>query len=58
MSYEEADAALTLLRADLMRNVPQPRGGDTFAAYGRLPQAQAPNAERLVAAAWAAVTTL
>lgn len=30
----------------------------TFAAYGRLPQAQAPNAERLVAAAWAAVTTV
>jgi AcrR family transcriptional regulator len=30
----------------------------TFAAYGRLPQAQAPNAERLTAAAWAAVTTL
>jgi AcrR family transcriptional regulator len=30
----------------------------TFAAYGRLPQAQAPNCERLVAAAWAAVTTV
>ena len=30
----------------------------TFAAYGRLPQAQAPNAERLIAAAWAAVTSL
>ena len=30
----------------------------TFAAYGRLPQAQAPNAERLIAAAWAAVTTV
>ena len=30
----------------------------TFAAYGRLPQAQAPHAERLTAAAWAAVTTL
>jgi len=30
----------------------------TFAAYGRLPQAQAPNGERLIAAAWAAVTTL
>jgi AcrR family transcriptional regulator len=30
----------------------------TFAAYGRLPQAQAPNADRLIAAAWAAVTTL
>jgi AcrR family transcriptional regulator len=30
----------------------------TFAAYGRLPQAQAPNADRLIAAAWAAVTTV
>jgi hypothetical protein len=30
----------------------------TFAAYGRLPQAQVPNADRLVAAAWAAVTTV
>jgi AcrR family transcriptional regulator len=30
----------------------------TFAAYGRLPQAQAPNCERLVAAAWAAVVTV
>ena len=30
----------------------------TFAAYGRLPQAQLPNADRLIAAAWAAVTTL
>ena len=30
----------------------------TFAAYGRLPRAQAPNAERLIAAAWAAVTTV
>jgi AcrR family transcriptional regulator len=29
----------------------------TFAAYGRLPQAQAPNAERLISAAWAALTT-
>ena len=30
----------------------------TFAAYGRLPQAQVPNGDRLVAAAWAAVTTV
>jgi AcrR family transcriptional regulator len=30
----------------------------TFAAYGRLPQAQAPNAARLTAAAWAAVTAV
>ena len=30
----------------------------TFAAYGRLPQAQAPTTERLIAAAWAAVTTV
>ena len=30
----------------------------TFAAYGRLPQAQVPNAERLIAAAWAAITTV
>jgi AcrR family transcriptional regulator len=30
----------------------------TFAAYGRLPQVQAPNADRLIAAAWAAVTTV
>jgi len=30
----------------------------TFAAYGRLPQAQAPMSERLIAAAWAAVTTV
>ena len=30
----------------------------TFAAYGRLPQAQAPMADRLIAAAWAAVTTV
>jgi hypothetical protein len=30
----------------------------TFAAYGRLPQAQSPNAERLLAAAWAALTTV
>lgn len=34
-SYEAADAELTLLRADLMRQVPQPRGRDTFAAYGQ-----------------------
>ncbi|NYE38025.1 integrase [Nocardioides cavernae] len=34
-SYEAADAALTLLRADVMRNVLQPRGRDTFAAYGQ-----------------------
>ncbi len=34
-SYEAADAELTLLRADLMRKVPQPRGRDTFAAYGQ-----------------------
>lgn len=34
-SYETADAELTLLRADLMRKVPQPRGRDTFAAYGQ-----------------------
>ncbi len=34
-SYEAADAELTLLRADLMRNVPQPRGRDTFAGYGQ-----------------------
>lgn len=30
----------------------------TFAAYGRLPQAQLPNADRLIAAAWAAVTAV
>jgi hypothetical protein len=30
----------------------------TFAAYGRLPQRQVPNGDRLVAAVWAAVTTL
>ena len=30
----------------------------TFAAYGRLPQAQEPNAGRLIEAAWAAVTTV
>jgi hypothetical protein len=30
----------------------------TFAAYGRLPQAQAPMSDRLIAAAWAAVTTV
>jgi AcrR family transcriptional regulator len=30
----------------------------TFAAYGRLPQRQAPTSERLIAAAWAAVTTV
>ena len=30
----------------------------TFAAYGRLPQAQAPLSDRLVAAVWAAVTTV
>jgi len=30
----------------------------TFAAYGRLPQAQVPNATRLIGAAWAAVTTV
>jgi AcrR family transcriptional regulator len=30
----------------------------TFAAYGRLPHAQLPNCARLVAAAWAAVTTV
>jgi hypothetical protein len=30
----------------------------TFAAYGRLPQAQAPNAPRLIDAAWAAITTV
>src|ERR1044071_4844542 len=30
----------------------------TFAAYGRLPQAQVPNAGRLIDAAWAAVTTV
>ena len=30
----------------------------TFAAYGRLPEAQAPASERLIAAAWAAVTTV
>lgn len=34
-SYDEVDAALTLVRADLLRNVPQPRGRDTFAAYGQ-----------------------
>ena len=34
-SYEAADAELTLLRADLMRKVPQPLGRDTFAAYGQ-----------------------
>ena len=34
-SYEAADAELALLRADLMRKVPQPRGRDTFAAYGQ-----------------------
>jgi len=30
----------------------------TFAAYGRLPEAQAPTSDRLIAAAWAAVTTV
>ena len=30
----------------------------TFAAYGRLPQAQAPMSDRLSAAAWAAITTV
>jgi AcrR family transcriptional regulator len=30
----------------------------TFAAYGRLPQAQVPNADRLIDAAWAALTTV
>ena len=30
----------------------------TFAAYGRLPQAQGPMADRLIAAVWAAVTTV
>ncbi len=30
----------------------------TFAAYGRLPQAQAPNAARLIDAAWATVMTV
>jgi AcrR family transcriptional regulator len=30
----------------------------TFAAYGRLPQAQGPASDRLIAAVWAAITTL
>lgn len=34
-SYEEADADLTLLRADLIRKVPQAVGRDTFRAYGQ-----------------------
>jgi hypothetical protein len=34
-SYEAADAELTLLRVDMMRQVPQPRGRDTFVAYGQ-----------------------
>jgi len=45
----------TLATALAMGIVLQPM---TFAAYGRLPQAQVPNAERLIAAAWAAVTTV
>ena len=34
-SYDEADAELTLLRADLIRKVPQTVGRDTFRAYGQ-----------------------
>lgn len=34
-SYEEADGELTLLRADLIRKVPQTVGRDTFRAYGQ-----------------------
>ena len=45
----------TLATALAMGIVLQPM---TFAAYGRLPQAQAPMSERLIAAAWAAVTTV
>ena len=45
----------TLATALAMGIVLQPM---TFAAYGRLPQAQAPTTERLIAAAWAAVTTV
>lgn len=35
VSYDEADAELTLLRADLIRKVPQTVGRDTFRAYGQ-----------------------
>ena len=48
---QDADLASALV----MGIVLQPM---TFAAYGRLPQAQVPNAGRLIAAAWAAVTTV
>jgi|GEM_PF-307997 len=34
-SYDEADTELTLLRADLIRKVPQTVGRDTFRAYGQ-----------------------
>lgn len=34
-SYDDADAELTLLRADLIRKVPQTAGRDTFRAYGK-----------------------
>lgn len=34
-SYEAADAELTLLRADVIRKVPQTVGRDTFRAYGQ-----------------------
>ena len=45
----------TLATALAMGLVLQPM---TFAAYGRLPQAQVPNGDRLVAAVWAAITTV
>lgn len=34
-SYDEADEALTLLRADVIRKVPQAVGRDTFAGYAQ-----------------------
>ncbi len=34
-SYEEADEALTLLRADVIRKIPQAVGRDTFTPYAR-----------------------
>jgi AcrR family transcriptional regulator len=48
---QDADLASALV----MGLVLQPM---TFAAYGRLPQAQSPNADRLLAAAWATLTTV
>lgn len=34
-SYDEADSALTLLRADLIRGIPQPSGRDTWGPYAQ-----------------------